>query len=82
MARPNRKTQTEHPRKTSDRVFANPTLEDVARLAGVSRATASRALATPDKVSSKAKRRSRTRSQRSAMSGTVRQARSPRAGRS
>jgi LacI family transcriptional regulator len=56
MVRPNRKSQTEHPRQTSSRVFANPTLEDVARLAGVSRATASRALATPDKVSTKAKK--------------------------
>jgi LacI family transcriptional regulator len=55
MARPDRTKKTTRAPAGPSHASANPTLEDVARLAGVSRATASRALATPDKVRAKAR---------------------------
>ena len=48
-------TETESDPKRHRQSTVVPTLEDVARLAGVSRATASRAIATPNKVRAKAR---------------------------
>lgn len=55
MAGSNHRTETGPAPRSLRRSAVAPTLEDVARLAGVSRATASRALATPDKVRAKAR---------------------------